>query len=108
MLTDIISNDFFTILLVIGLITVAAAKLASPKRFNDFIAVLGNSKYLKIYAREQKFFDKFDALLFVNLIISVSLFCFISYMFFTKTKNPQGTTLRLESSPAYWASRIVQ
>ncbi|MDO7170933.1 DUF4271 domain-containing protein [Mariniflexile sp. AS56] len=83
MLRDIISNDFYTIMLVIGLAIIATAKLTAPKRFNDFITVLGNSKYLKIYAREQKFFDKFDALLFTNLIISVSLFAFISYKFFT-------------------------
>ncbi|MBP0904814.1 DUF4271 domain-containing protein [Mariniflexile gromovii] len=93
MLRESISNDFFTILLVVGLATVAAAKLASPKRFNDFIAVLGNSKYLKIYSREQKFFDKFDALLFTNLIISVSLFCFISFKFFTNTNTISPDTM---------------
>ncbi len=85
MLRNTISNDFFTILLMVALFVVATAKVASPKRFNDFIAVLGNSKYLKIYSREQKFFDKFDALLFTNLIISVSLFTFITYKFFTET-----------------------
>lgn len=87
MLRDIISNDFFTILLMVGLLLVATAKGVSPKRFNDFITVLGNSKYLKIYSREQKFFDKFDALLFTNLIISVSLFAFISYKFFTNSNS---------------------
>lgn len=87
MLRDIISNDFFTILLMVGLTVVAAAKAASPKRFNDFMSVLGNSKYLKIYSREQKFFDKFDALLFTNLILSISLFAFISYKFFAKTNT---------------------
>lgn len=85
MLRDIISNDFFTVLLVLGLVFVATAKFVSPKRFNDFITVLGNSKYLKIYAREQKFFDKFDAFLFVNLVLSLSLFLFISLKFFSKT-----------------------
>ena len=93
MLRDIISNDFFTILLVASLIVVAAAKLASPKRFNDFISVIGNSKYLKIYSREQKFFDKFDALLFTNLIISVSLFSFITYKFFTNTNTISPDTM---------------
>ena len=48
-----------------------------PRRFNDFVSVLGNSKYLKIYAREQKFFDQFDALLFGNLVISLSIFGYI-------------------------------
>ena len=93
MFRDIISNDFFTILLVAGLIVAAAAKLASPKRFNDFLSVIGNSKYLKIYSREQKFFDKFDALLFTNLIISVSLFSFITYKFFTNTNTISPDTM---------------
>ena len=67
MFRHIVSNELFTILLVIGLIIVAIAKLTSPKRFDDFIMVLANDKYLKIYSRDQKFFDKFDALLFTNL-----------------------------------------
>ncbi|WP_372754363.1 DUF4271 domain-containing protein [Mariniflexile sp.] len=87
MLRETISNDFFTILLMAGLFIVAAAKATSPKRFHDFTTVLGNSKYLKIYSREQKFFDKFDALLFTNLIISVSLLAFICYKFFTKSNT---------------------
>ncbi len=78
MLRHIVSNELFTILMVIGLVLIAAAKLAAPKRFDDFVLVLGNDKYLKIYSREQKFFDKFDALLFTNLVISVLVFCFIA------------------------------
>ena len=77
MLRNIVSNELFTVLLVIGLIIIAVAKLTAPKRFDDFIMVLANDKYLKIYSREQKFFDKFDALLFTNLILSISIFCFI-------------------------------
>ena len=45
----------------------------------DFIGVLGNSKYLKIYARDQKFIDGFDTLLFLNLVISISVFGYVSY-----------------------------
>lgn len=83
MLRDIISNELYTILLVAGLLIVAIAKLTAPKRFDDFISVLGNSKYLKIYSREQKFLDKFDALLFGNLILSLSVFSFIAYQYIT-------------------------
>ncbi len=83
MLRDIISNDLYTILLTIGFIIVAIAKLTSPKRFDDFVFVVGNSKYLKIYSREQKFFDKFDALLFSNLVISLSVFIFIIHKYAT-------------------------
>ncbi len=86
MIRDAASNELFTILLVIGLVIVATAKLIAPKRFHDFIYVVGNFKYLKIYSREQKFFDKFDALLFVNLILSASVFCFIMYQFVTGAK----------------------
>ncbi|ULC60046.1 DUF4271 domain-containing protein [Flaviramulus sp. BrNp1-15] len=87
MLRNIVSNELFTVLTVLGLVIVAIAKLTSPKRFEDFILVLGNNKYLKIYARDQKFLDKFDGLLFVNLILSLSVFCFIIYQYFTETKQ---------------------
>lgn len=79
MLRDVISNDCFTIFLVLGLACIVLSKYVFVHRFKDFLAVIGNSKYLKIYAREQKFIDGFDALLFFNLIISVSIFAFISY-----------------------------
>src|SRR5690606_40811285 len=79
MLRDVTSYELFTILMVLGLIFIAVAKLISPRRFDDFIIVIGNSKYLKIYLKEQKFFDQFDAFLFVNLVISASIFGFIMY-----------------------------
>ncbi|WP_282123214.1 DUF4271 domain-containing protein [Algibacter mikhailovii] len=81
MLRNIVSNELFTVLLVVSLIVVAIAKLVSPKRFNDFILIIGNDKYIKIYSREQRFFDNFDALLFSNLILSISVFCMITYRF---------------------------
>ncbi|AJR02633.1 DUF4271 domain-containing protein [Siansivirga zeaxanthinifaciens] len=79
MLRETVSNELFTIFLVIGLISVAITKLIEPKRFSDFIYVLGNSKYLKIYARDQKFLDKFEALLFFNLLLSSAVFFIIIY-----------------------------
>lgn len=86
MYRDIISNELFTVLIVIALTIIAAAKLVAPQRFNDFIYVLGNSKYLKIYAKDQKFLDKFDALLFSNLIISGAIFGYLVYQYVTDTK----------------------
>lgn len=79
MLREVISNEWFTILIVLSLCILAFAKYAFSNRFNDYLWVVGNSKYLKIYAREQKFIDQFDSLLFVNLIISLSIFSFIGY-----------------------------
>ena len=79
MLRDIISNEWLTILIVACLGILSLAKLTFSKRFNEYVAVIGNSKYLKIYSRDQKFIDQFDALLFGNLIISISIFSYISY-----------------------------
>jgi hypothetical protein len=77
MLRHVQTYELFTILIVLGIAFIATAKAIFPRRFNDFVQVLGNSKYLKIYAREQKFFDKFDALLFANLVLSLSIFGYI-------------------------------
>jgi len=79
MLREIISNEWFTILIVLCICILAFAKAAFSNRFNDFLWVIGNSKYLKIYSRDQKFIDQFDGLLFLNLIISSAIFYFIWY-----------------------------
>lgn len=79
MIRVIPSHELFTILLFIGVVIIAVAKLIAPKRFTDFSLVVINSKYLNIYTRDQKFFDRFDALLFGNLILSASVFCYIVY-----------------------------
>ena len=78
MLRHLSSHEIFTILIVISLIFIALAKILFQKRFSDFIYVLGNSRYLKIYVRDQKFLDVFDALLFGNLLLTLSIFCFIA------------------------------
>jgi hypothetical protein len=79
MLREVISNEWFTILIVLSLGVLAFAKFSFSVRFSEYLGVLGNSKYLKIYAREQKFFDQFDALLFANMVVAVSIFSFIAY-----------------------------
>ena len=82
MLREIISNEWYTILFVLCLCILALTKRSFSTRFNDFLLLVGNSKYLKIYAKDQKFIDQFDALLFINLIISLSLFAFLGYSTF--------------------------
>ena len=85
MLREIISNEWFTVLVVLCVCILAFAKARFTNRFNDFLWVLGNSKYLKIYSRDQKFTDQFDGLLFLNLIISSALFYFIWYNTFIES-----------------------
>ena len=93
MLRNAPTYELFTILIVVSLLFITLAKALYPKRFNDFVSVVGSSKYLKIYVREQKFFDKFDALLFVNLILSVAIFCFICFHYENTILNPTNDAL---------------
>ena len=88
MLRNVPTYELFTIIIVVSLLFITLAKALYPKRFNDFVSVVGNSNYLKIYLREQKFFDKFDALLFVNLILSLAIFSFICVRYDSALLNP--------------------
>ena len=74
MLRNIIINDWFTVSIMICMVFIAMAKLLFSNRFNDFIEIIGNSNYLKIYIKDQKFINTFDGLLFINLVISLTLF----------------------------------
>ncbi|TXE09019.1 DUF4271 domain-containing protein [Gelidibacter salicanalis] len=87
MLREVISYEWFTIFLVLGLIFITIAKVTFTNRFIDFLGVFGNSKYLKIYTKEQKFIDVFDGLLFLNLVISISVFSYLSYLTLEATKT---------------------
>ncbi len=82
MLREVVTNNWFTIFIVFAVGLVTLSKYLYSHRFADFLAVIGNSKYLKIYVRDQKFVDGFDALLFCNLVICVSIFGYISYTTF--------------------------
>lgn len=79
MLREIITNEWYTGLFVLSLCILALTKYTYAIRFGDFLWLVGNSKYLKIYSREQKFIDQFDSLLFFNFVISLSIFSFLAY-----------------------------
>ncbi|BAO75902.1 DUF4271 domain-containing protein [Winogradskyella sp. PG-2] len=79
---NLITHEWFTIFTIIGLLAIVAAKFLNTMRFNDFLYVIGNSKYLKIYTKDQKFVDQFDSFLFINLALSSSIFIYYSYTTF--------------------------
>jgi hypothetical protein len=79
---NFITHEWFTIFTIIGLFAIVTAKIINTLRFNDFLYVIGNSKYLKIYTRDQKFIDQFDSFLFVNLALSLSIFLYFAYSTF--------------------------
>jgi len=74
MLREVLSTELYTILLVFCLFLVTATKLIFPKRFYHFIRLVINFKYLKVYIRVHKFFNLFELLLFLNLLINLSIF----------------------------------
>ncbi len=79
---NFITHEWFTIFTIIGLFSIVAAKFVNTLRFNDFLYVIGNSKYLKIYTKDQKFIDQFDSFLFINLALSFSIFTYFAYSTF--------------------------
>ncbi len=93
MLREVQLHTLFSILMVICLIAIAISKRIASKRFNDFISVIGNSNYLKIYNRDQKLLSYFDSFLFVNLIISSGIFCAICIEKISKTSMANGITI---------------
>lgn len=82
-----ITHEWFTIFTIIGLFAVVVAKYVNTLRFNDFMYVIGNSKYLKIYTKDQKFIDQFDSFLFINLALSLSIFIYFAYATFVAPIN---------------------
>ena len=85
MLREIVLNEWYTIFMMLGLVFITLSKHIFAHRFTDFIQVIGNSKYLKIYVKEQKTIDGFNLLLFLNLIISLTVFTCIALGVFTET-----------------------
>ncbi|WP_418636278.1 DUF4271 domain-containing protein [Winogradskyella sp.] len=79
---NFITYEWFTIFIIVGLLSIVAAKFVNTLRFNDFLYVIGNSKYLKIYTKDQKFIDQFDSFLFINLALSFSIFIYFAYSTF--------------------------
>ncbi|MEM9679542.1 MAG: DUF4271 domain-containing protein [Bacteroidota bacterium] len=79
---NFVTYEWLTVFCIFGLALVAIAKSLFSLRFNDFLLVIGNSKYLKIYSRDQKFIDSFDSLLFANMVIATSMFIYFVYQAF--------------------------
>ena len=68
-------DDWYTAIIIASLIIMVSAKILNPSRFRELI---NNSKYLRIYIKDHKFFNLFDILLFtnfcVNAVLIISLF----------------------------------
>lgn len=79
MIREIPSNDWLTLSIVIGLALITLAKVVYPKRFHNFMGVIGNSNYHKLYSRDLKYLDRFNSLLLSNQLINIVVFAYIFY-----------------------------
>jgi len=83
------NKDWVTILFIVALIIVAITKSAFENRFSDFINLIANNKYLKIYKDSGNLMSWFTILLFVVQLISLSFFVqmVLSYFGYTTKTN---------------------
>ena len=68
------NKDWVTIVFIMAFAIVAITKAVFENRFNDFINLIANNKYLKIYKDSSNLLSWFTVLLFVVQLISVSFF----------------------------------
>lgn len=85
MLREVISYDWITILIVICITILTVVKFSFGKRLSDFSTVIVNSNYFKTYSKDNKFFDNFNALLFVNQVFGLTIFVYLLFNSFVKT-----------------------
>ena len=72
------SLDWITLCLVVCVLLYTAAKLAYPKRFQEFILLPLTNKYFLVQGRGEQIQHPFNLLLFATQIILVCLFIFLS------------------------------
>lgn len=83
------NKDWVTILFVIAFALLVVTKTVFENRFRDFINLLINDKYLKIYKDSSNLMSWFTILLFVVQLISMSFFLqlVLSYFGYTTKTN---------------------
>ncbi len=82
MLRQVISNDFYTILLLLSCVSLAVTNRVYPKRFKNFFSILYHYIYFKKYAKEANLFDSFNVVLFGNFILNSSIFSYLILGYF--------------------------
>ena len=88
------NKDWITLLFLVALLVVAIAKAGFENRFNDFMNLIVNNKYLKIYKDPSNLMSWFTILLFFVQLVSLSFFVQLVLSYF-------GLTTK-----TYWISYI--
>ncbi|WP_310557187.1 DUF4271 domain-containing protein [Flavobacterium sp.] len=84
------NKDWVTFVFIISLGIIAITKAAFEKRFSDFVNLLVNDKYLKIYKDSSNLMTWFTILLFIVQLISLSFFIQLLLSFLGYTTKTNG------------------
>ena len=93
MLRDYLTEDVFTIIVMVCLLLIVTVKKLFKSRFSDFLETVWNVKYIKLYSRDQKKIDLFNTLLFINFILVLALFIHVVYSNFILQLPKDSITL---------------
>ncbi|MDI9310904.1 MAG: DUF4271 domain-containing protein [Limnohabitans sp.] len=86
------NKDWITILFLLSVTIVVITKTAFENRFSDFINLLFNNKYLKVYKDSSNLMTWFTILLFVVQLLSLSLFVQLVLTYFGYTTKTNWIT----------------
>lgn len=81
MLRDFNNVDILTLTIMGCLLLVAVSKLLFPKRFDEFVLLLFNSRYSSLYSKDRRFFDIFEGLLFFNFILNLGVLLYTYFRY---------------------------
>ena len=81
-------HDWLTILFLACFILLVLAKSIFPQRFEEFTSLLNSGKFIAFKGKENKAFHGFNILLLTLQAVSVSIFLYIVYRFFSTEEIP--------------------
>lgn len=103
-----VSQDWITLLLVMALVLLVAAKYAFPQRFSHFSMLFATDKYLLLEGKDPNVFHPFNLLLFTINVITVALFIHIFFNVFSEDTPERPKILFLRIATAYTAFVLLK
>ncbi len=97
----ITSNDLLTVIILLVLLLLVLAKQLFYNRYEDFTAVLASGKFLAIKSKEHKVLFGFNIIMLMVHVLSISLFIFLCYRFFTDLTQVKPWNILLRIITAY-------
>ena len=80
-------QDWITILFLSCFVILVVAKVLFTQRFEEFTSLLNSGKFIAFKGKENKAFHGFNILLLTFQAVSVSIFLFVVYRFFSEAES---------------------